>query len=66
MGNSIRIRVLRVPGFKPRFELDVPTDAEGTPTEVFWRRRLRDAKRDRCCEVVQKVAEVTTDEERES
>lgn len=30
----------------------VPTDDSGTPLSVEWRRRLKDAAHDRCCEVV--------------
>lgn len=27
-------------------------DVNGVPTEIFWRRRLRDSAIDNCCEVV--------------
>ena len=28
------------------------TDVKGVPTDQYWRRRLRDAKVDNCCRVV--------------
>lgn len=33
--------------------VEVEAHETGEPVELFWRRRLRDAKTDRCCEVVQ-------------
>lgn len=30
----------------------VASDEEGTPLDFFWQRRLNDAKRDSCCEIV--------------
>ena len=32
--------------------LEIESDNEGTPVDVFWRRRLKDAKQDNCCEIV--------------
>lgn len=32
--------------------VEVAADQHGTPLDQFWRRRLRDAQRDHCCEVV--------------
>ena len=36
-------------------EVDIETDKHGTPTEKYWRNRLRDATRDKCVEVVIEV-----------
>jgi len=30
----------------------IQTDKDGTPLDFFWRRRLKDAKIDNCCEIV--------------
>ena len=32
--------------------VNVASDPNGVPLDLFWRRRLRDAKIDGCCEVV--------------
>lgn len=52
MSDTITVRVLRVAGFEPGQEVPVEVDARGNPLDVFWRRRIRDAERDQCCEVV--------------
>jgi len=41
-----------IPGFREGQLVPVKVDCEGTPLEVLWRRRLRDAKFDGCCEIV--------------
>lgn len=54
MSDTIRIRVLHpgLPGHSVGDVVEVAVDSEGTPLEQFWRRRLKDAERDDCCEVV--------------
>jgi len=52
MSQRIEIRAKRVPGFRRDEVVGVDADDEGIPLDRFWRRRLRDAKRDGCCEVV--------------
>lgn len=42
----------RVKGHAVGAVVDVPVDADGTPLDKFWRRRLKDAKIDECVEVV--------------
>jgi hypothetical protein len=32
--------------------VNVLCDKSGTPLDIFWRRRLKDAKIDNCCEIV--------------
>lgn len=53
MGNSIRLRI-NVPllGHAAGSEIDIPSKADGSPAELFWRRRLRDARADGCVTVV--------------
>lgn len=49
----IRIRVNgTLPGYPPKQTVAVEADSEGTPLSEYWRRRLKDAKIDNCCEVV--------------
>lgn len=52
MSDTITIRIHRVSGYEPGSERAIPVDDRGTPLELFWRRRLKDARRDHCCEVV--------------
>lgn len=51
----MRIKI-KVNGCIPPHEVgstvDVEADDAGTPLDVQWRRRLKDAKTDNCCEVV--------------
>ena len=56
MSDTIKILIHRVAGYKPGHEVIVATDSVGNPLDLFWRRRLRDAKRDQCCEVVNSAA----------
>lgn len=57
MADMIRIRV-NVPmrGHAAGTELDIPAKPDGSPAELWWRRRLRDATRpeggDGCVEIV--------------
>ncbi len=49
----LRIRVKRpIPGFFVGQIVNAQADAVGTPLEEMWRRRLKDAKIDDCCEIV--------------
>ena len=34
--------------------------ANGVPLSVYWRRRLKDAEHDQCCQIVQPPATTTT------
>jgi len=52
MSDTITVRVHRISGYEPGQEVEIEVDRDGTPLEKFWRRRLSDAKRDECCEVV--------------
>lgn len=56
MSDMITILIHRVAGYRPDHKVVVATDSEGTPLDLFWRRRLRDAKRDHCCEVLNPAA----------
>lgn len=44
-----------IPGFEEGTIIDVTTDSKGTPLDIFWRRRLKDAVLDNCCEIVKPV-----------
>lgn len=46
--------------------ITVDTDSNGTPVDRYWRRRLKDAEIDNCCEAVmtEKPASVTTSSEK--
>ena len=46
MSDTIRIKVHRVAGHEPGSEVVVSVH------DRFWQRRLKDAERDSCCEVV--------------
>ncbi len=48
MSDTIRIKVHRVAGYKSGSEVVVSVH------DRFWQRRLKDAKRDNCCEVKQR------------
>lgn len=46
MGKTIRLRVnVAMPGHAAGSEVEVPAYDDGVPTQLFWRRRLRDALR---------------------
>ena len=56
--NTTRIKVnLVIPPHKPGDVVEVRCDADGLPLDFHWRRRLKDAAIDNCCEI---VAEKTT------
>ena len=49
----MKIKVLKdLPKFKAGTVVNVK-DKDGIPLDVFWRRRLADAKQDECCEPVE-------------
>ncbi len=50
----MKIKVLAdsFPGMTRDEIVEVP-EVDGIPSEQFWRRRLKDAQTDGCCEVVQ-------------
>ena len=51
--NTIRIRVNgSIPYYAVGEIVKVPADMYGTPLDLHWRRRLKDAVTDKCCEVV--------------
>ncbi len=55
---KVKIRVLKLlPGFAIGDEVEVDSDQEGTLFDDFWRRRLKDAERDDCCEIVKPTGE---------
>jgi hypothetical protein len=59
---SCKTRILvkgGIPGYAAGSEIEVDADEEGTPLDLHWRRRLKDAEIDGCCEVV--VERETTD-----
>lgn len=39
-------------GFPANMELNIKTDSQGTPKDAYWRRRLKDSKKDNCIEVI--------------
>lgn len=48
-----RIKILKpVGGYKAGEEIRIECDQSGTPLDKYWRRRLRDSKRDNCIEFV--------------
>ena len=52
MMNRIKIKVNKmIPPYQVDQIVEVLCDKEGTPLDAFWRRKLRDAKFDQCCEV---------------
>jgi len=55
--NHIQINVKKNLGkFKVGDIITVPTDEAGTPLDPFWRRRLKDAAIDGCCEIAKPAA----------
>lgn len=49
---QIRVKTDAFSQFRSGEVVTVASDDAGNPLDLFWRRRLRDAKRDDCCEVV--------------
>lgn len=56
MTNNINIKVNKlIPGFTVDQVVSVACDENGTPLDFHWRRKLKDARLDNCCEVVKDV-----------
>lgn len=54
MPNSIAIRINKpMQRHNPGDVVVVPTFDDGTPTGLFWRRRIRDSKIDGCVTILQ-------------
>ncbi len=51
---TIKVLTEGIPGYYVGQEVRVEVDHEGTPLDVFWRRRLRDSAIDGCCELVRR------------
>lgn len=46
MGQTIRLRINKpIRGHAAGSEIEIATKPDGTPAELFWRRRIRDAYR---------------------
>jgi hypothetical protein len=55
--STVRIQVNKaLPGHPVGKIVSVAADSEGTPLDLQWRRRLKDARIDNCCEIVAPVA----------
>lgn len=56
----IEIKVLRNIGLYQAGDLvKLPIDVDGAPLDPFWRRRLKDAEQDGCCELVKPAVKKT-------
>jgi nucleotidyltransferase/DNA polymerase involved in DNA repair len=56
----IEIRVLKNLGnYKAGDLVKATVDENGKPLDKFWRQRLKDAKRDGCCEIVKPAVKKT-------
>ena len=65
MAKRIRIKVNgTIPGYPPGTVVPVDADERGTPLDASWRRRLKDAEIDDCCEVVQQASRSTSTRKR--
>lgn len=54
MSDTIRVRVNKpIPPHGLGDVVPVPIDEHGTPLDQQWRRRLKDAETDGCCEIVE-------------
>jgi len=52
--SEVKVKVLKnIPGWQKDQTVVVETDKEGTPLDLHWRRRFRDAKTDNCIEIDQ-------------
>jgi len=62
----MKIRILKAGwGYDVDSIIEV-AENDGIPLENFWRRRLRDASIDGCCEIVKEVSSTNTYDEDES
>ena len=51
--NKMKIEIKKpLRGYPAGVKLNINTDENGTPKELYWRRRLRDSKKDNCIKVV--------------
>jgi len=58
---SIDIKINKpFPGYQVDQIVTIQVDSDGTPLNVFWRRRLKDAKMDNCCEIVKPAIKKAT------
>ena len=54
MNKILKIQVNKTIGdYGPGSIVSVDADGEGTPLNHIWRRRLKDAETDQCCEIVE-------------
>lgn len=53
MNKILKVQVNKQIGdHKPGTIINVDADKLGTPLNLIWRRRLKDAETDQCCEIV--------------
>lgn len=63
--NQIKIKINgTIVGYKVDQVINVAADKHGTPLDQFWRRRLKDAEIDHCCEVVKSQKTVRSKDEK--
>ena len=54
MNKILKIKINKTIGdYGPGSVVSVDADKEGTPLNNIWRRRLKDAETDQCCEIVE-------------
>jgi len=57
MTKTVKIKVNKtLMNFAAGSVVTLPVDHNGVPFAAFWRRRLKDAETDNCCEIVQDQA----------
>ncbi len=49
---EMKLKINNVAGYQTGSTYTIKTDQNGVPLERFWRNRLKDAKTDKCVEVV--------------
>ncbi len=50
---KLKINSNFISGFKEGDVVDIQVDSDDTPIDPFWRKRLKDAQVDKCCEFVE-------------
>lgn len=51
--NKMKIKLNRpLRGYPAGIKMKIKTDSQGTPKDLYWRRRLKDSKTDNCIEVM--------------
>lgn len=56
----MKIKLNRIMGtLRKGLIVNVESDKNGNPIDVFWRRRLKDAEIDNCCEIVKPIRKST-------